>query len=104
MPVKVKELKDDAVLEITCTKALYIMMKNALLYIFNDKFAAKDPAEHLKSLTSNDYNSMSDPEKAFYTLLLMIAEVEQKALAKDLFMESEIPVPGDPDYEAPTED
>lgn len=104
MPLKVKELKDDAVVTITCTKALYIMLKNALLYIFNDKFSTSDPTEHLKSLMSNEYNNMSDPEKTFYTLLLMIAEAEQKAVEKNLFMDTVIPEPGDPDYEEPTLD
>lgn len=104
MPLKVKELKDDAMINIECSKSLYVMLKNAIIHIFNNDLSNDDPAEHLKIMTSNDYAQMSDAQRAFYTLALLIAQFEQKATEGNLFEEKIIPEPGDPDYEEPTVD
>jgi hypothetical protein len=41
------------------------------------------------------FNDMTHWEQSFYTLTLLLAEIEKQATEKNLFEETEVDVPGD---------
>lgn len=104
MAVKVKELKDDAVFDIKVNKSFYLMAKEVAMYLFSSE---KDPQvleESLKNMTTKQYGELNIYERSFYTVTLLIAEIERVAKEKSLYDEKEILEPGDEGYVAPTED
>jgi len=89
---KVKELKDDAILNIKVNKTFYMMVKSALIASFKDinnnsKIA---PEKFIKNLTSKPYSELNEEERTFYTLTLLIGEIEKQALENDMFIEKDI--------------
>ena len=106
MAIKVKELKDDALVSVQVNKAYYFMMKNILFYLFN-QIQTQGPEETEKSMETikaADYSKMSQVEQAFYTVTLMISEIERISVEQNLFDEKEILEPGDEGYVEPTQD
>jgi hypothetical protein len=103
--IKVKQLKDDAIVDVKVNKAYYIMAKKALYYLFTLK--QKDLAnreEELKSIIEKPYEELDDYGQAFQTLTRLLGEIESKAEAQDLFETKEIAEPGDDNYVEPTQD
>jgi hypothetical protein len=104
MAIKVKELKDDALVSVQVNKAYYFMMKNILFYLFN-QIQTQVPEETEKSMETikaADYSKMSQVEQAFYTVTLMISEIERLSVEQNLFDEKEILEPADEGYVEPT--
>ena len=104
MSVKVKELKDDAILDIQVNKGYYLMLKSTLFFIFQN--LAPDDVKREESLIrikDGKYEEMNEFERSFYTISLMLAEIEKKAVDSDNIVEKEILEPGDEGYVAPTE-
>jgi hypothetical protein len=99
MPAKVKEIKDDAIISIDVNRNYYLMLKNTSLWI--TKQLNIDDPEELKSLMTKKFEDLSDPQKSFYTLVLLLAEIESKANDQDALQEKEILLPGDEGYEPP---
>lgn len=106
MAVKVKELKDDALLSVQVNKAYYFMLKNTLFYLFNQIQAqGKEEADKsVETVQAADYSKMSQVEQSFYTVTLMISEIERISVEQNLFDEKEILEPGDEGYIEPTLD
>jgi hypothetical protein len=106
MAVKVKELKDDALLSVQVNKAYYFMLKNTLFYLFNQIQAqGKEEADKsVETVQAADYSKMSQVEQSFYTVTLMISEIERISVEQNLFDEKEILEPGDEGYVEPTLD
>jgi hypothetical protein len=104
MPVKVKEIKDGAEATIKVNKNFYIMCKNILLFLFQE-YAPGDETrqESLERIMKGKYEEMSDFEKSFFTVSILIGEMEKNFVESKQVQENEIPVPGDPDYIEPTE-
>jgi hypothetical protein len=91
MGLKVKELKDDALVSIEVNKSYYFMAKQTLFYLFETADIPQTERENtLKNLMTKDYGSMSKWERSFYTVTLLIAEIEKQAKENDLFEEKEI--------------
>lgn len=103
MAIKVKELKDDVLIDVQVNKNYYLMLKATLLYLFNEK-GSKDREESIKRVLEGDYAKMNSYERSFYTLTLMLGEIERVAKEKELFTESEILEPTDEGYEVPTQE
>lgn len=102
MAVKVKEMKDDAIFDIKVNKTYYLMVKALSFYLFNQiKVENKD--EYIKQIVTGNYDQLDDLQKAFYTVALLLAEIEKNAVDKKLYDEKEILEPGDEGYVAPTE-
>lgn len=57
--------------------------------------------DDLKKIMQTDFDKLSDPEKAFYTTALLLAEIEYQANEQDKLEDKEILVPGDEGYEGP---
>lgn len=103
MALKVKELKDDVLIDIQVNKNYYLMLKATLLYLFNAS-DTKNREESIKRVMEGDYAKMSPYERSFYTLTLMLGEIERVAKDKNLYTESEILQPDDEGYVAPIEE
>jgi len=91
---KVKELKDDVILDIKVNKSYYMMAKAALFTLLNDVYSKEKgkPEEFIQSILKRKYEELNDKERAFYTLTLLIGEIEKQALENDAFEEKEIDV------------
>jgi hypothetical protein len=103
MAVKVKELKDDALVEIKVNKNYYLMVKSVLFYLFNQKENNESKEASLKKIMEGKFEEMDDWERAFHTITLFLAEVEKQATASNLYDEKEILEPGDEGYIQPTQ-
>jgi hypothetical protein len=103
MAIKVKELKEDALMDIKVNKAFYLMLKSTLFYLFNQITDVAVREESLKKVMAADYGAMNDWERSFYTITVMLAEIEKVAGEASLFDEKEILEPGDAGYVEPTQ-
>jgi hypothetical protein len=106
MAIKVKELRDDAIVSVPVNKAYYFMLKNILFYLFNQIQAqGKEEIEKsMETIKAADYSKMSQVEQCFYTVTLMISEIEKISVEQNLFDEKEVLEPGDEGYVEPTLD
>jgi len=95
--ITVKEIKDDAIISIEINKSFYFMVKSALFYLFKDM---PDPEsqreERLKGIMEKDYKDMTHWEQSFYTLTLLLAEIEKQAVNNNLYVDTEVAVPDEP--------
>jgi hypothetical protein len=96
MSVKVKELKDDAIIEVKVNKNFYLMLKAAMFYIFKQETDDAKKEELIKKVISTEPNpEYTEQESAFKTLMLILAEIERVAIAENKMMERDIPTPTD---------
>lgn len=103
MAVKVKELKDDVLVDVKVNKNYYLMVKATLFHLFQSISDDKQREESLKKIMSGKYEDMNDWERAFYTITLFLTEVEKQATANNFYTEKEILEPGDDGYVEPTQ-
>tara|TARA_Y100000592_G_scaffold42114_1_gene66935 strand:+ start:2156 stop:2506 length:351 start_codon:yes stop_codon:yes gene_type:complete len=89
--IKSRQLKDDAILNIKVNKTFYLMSKAALFNIFNELYTNKEMSsdEFVKSIVSKKYENMDNDERTFYTLSLLIGEIEKQAIETDAYLETE---------------
>jgi hypothetical protein len=102
--IKVKELKDDAILDIKVNKSYYLMAKAASFTILQNMNIVEKGEEYFKTIMTKKYEELDDMQKAFYTIVLLLAETERQATANNQYIEREILEPGDEGYVAPTQD
>lgn len=103
MAVKVKELKDDAIVEIKVNKSFYLMTKALSYFLFQTIKDDNEREESLKKIMTGKYEDMNDFERSFYTVTLLLAEIEKQAQDNKLYNEKEILEPGDEGYVEPTQ-
>jgi len=60
--------------------------------------------EYFKDIISKDYKDLDDKQKTFYTLVLLLSEIEKKATEEKLYVEREVLEPGDEGFEGPIPD
>jgi len=101
MAIKVKEMKSDAIVSIKINKGFYQMTKAVSFYLFN-QIQVPDKEAYLKNTITKDYVELDDLQKSFYTVALLLAEIEKQTLELNLFEEKEILQPGDEGYVEPT--
>ena len=106
MPVKIREIKNDALINISLNKNFYLMLKAVMLYIFKQEPDQEKYEALIKKVmsTDNDNEPHTEHEAAFKTMLILLAEIERKAVEAELFEIKEVPVEGDEDYTAPKQD
>lgn len=95
MAVKVQELIDNAIVNVQVNKAYYLMVKHALYNIFSYVKDDTEREEMLQGIKNKEYKDMTDWQKTFYTMSLLLAEIERSAKEMNLVLESEIPEEGD---------
>ena len=103
MAIKVKEIKDDAIIDIKVNKAYYLMVKATSLYIFK-QMPEENREEYLKNSLTKEYKDLDEIQRAFRTITLLLSEIEQSASNQNLFDEKEVLEPGDKGYKAPSLD
>ncbi len=102
--IKAKELIDDAILEIKDNKSYYLMAKAASFTILQQMNVVEKGEEYFKTIMTKQYEELDDLQRAFYTIILLLAEIERKATDENLYTEREILEPGDEGYVQPTQD
>ncbi len=100
MAIKVKEMKDDAVVDVKVSKGYYQMVKALSFYLFT-QINVDDKDQYLKDAIGKSYSDMDDLQRSFYTVALLLAEIEQQVVSTNLFDEKEVLQPGDEGYVAP---
>jgi len=100
---KVKEIKDDAIIDIKVNKAYYLMVKSVSLYLFK-QIPEKERETYLKDSLTKDYKDLDELQRSFRTIALLLSEIENSATEQNLFMEKEVLEPEDPGYKAPNLD
>ena len=89
--VKVQELKDDAIVNVKVNKTYYQMCKAALFLSFKELYDnSKSSEDFIKSVVSKEYKDMTDKERTFYTLTLLVGEIEKQATQENLFDQKEM--------------
>jgi SepF-like predicted cell division protein (DUF552 family) len=76
------------------------MVKSVLLHLVS-LITAEDKDAYIKEAISKEYKDLDEIQRSFYTLSLLLAEIEQVAKTKELFVEKEVLEPGDEGYVAP---
>lgn len=100
--IKAKELKDDAIIDIKVNKSFYLMAKAASFVVLQGMSTQDKGEEYFQSIMTKKYEELDDQQRTFYTIVLLIAEIEKQATANNLYTEKEILEPGDEGYVAPT--
>jgi len=106
MPVKVREIKNDAIVTIKLNKNFYLMLKSVMLYIFKQETDQEKYEALIKKVMSPEAENEphTEHEAAFKTMILLLAEIERRAGEENLFDIKEIPVEGDEGYVEPKQD
>jgi hypothetical protein len=90
---KIKEMKDDALLNVKVNKTYYLMTKASIFTVFKELYdESGNPEEFIKQIVSQEYKNMNDKERLFYTLSLLIGEIEKQALETDSFIEKNVDI------------
>jgi hypothetical protein len=89
MATKVKEIKDDALLNISVNKSYYLMTKALSFYLFT-KVDVEDKDSYLKDLMTKEYKDLDDLQRSIYTVILLLAEIERQASENNQFIEKEL--------------
>jgi hypothetical protein len=101
MPVKVKEVKEDALMDIKVNKNFYLMVKDSLYTIFKTISSNSEGPDRLESIITKPFQDLTELERAFYTLTLLVSEIEKNMKEQNLFTEKEVLESGDPDFVEP---
>lgn len=80
------------------------MTKAALHYLFTHITNDDEREEHLKKVMTGKYEDMDDWERSFYTITLLLADIENNAKKAKLYDEKEILEPGDEGFVPPTQE
>ena len=100
MPQTFTEIADNAIIEIKVNKSFYFMVKNLGFTLFN--LLNKEESEIFNELINKkdnnllpDYNTLSEAQQNFYTVMLLLAEIEKEAIKNNLTQSKEILMPDD---------
>jgi menaquinone-dependent protoporphyrinogen IX oxidase len=101
--LKVKELKEDAMMDIKVNRSFYLMAKAASYTILQSMGIQemKNGDEYFKKIIKEKYEDLDDTQRAFYTIILLLAEIEKQATENNLYVEKEILEPDDEGYVEP---
>lgn len=101
--IKVKELKDDVLIDVKVNKSFYLMIKAASFIVLQQIGISERDENYLKDIMLKSYEELDDLQRTFYTLVLILAEIERQATINNLYVEKEILEPNDEGYVAPSQ-
>jgi len=101
MAIKVKEIKDDAIVSIQVNKGFYMMVKALSFNLYQQISKQENAEEYMKNVMTKSYTELDDLQKSFYTVALLLAEMETQFKNENLYTEKEILQPGDEGYVEP---
>ena len=90
----IKEIKDDAVIQIEVNKTYYLMVKALSLQLFLN-VNVEDKDQYLKDLLNKEYKKLDEHQRSLYTVILLLAEIESQATKQNLYEEKEIKDPSE---------
>ena len=90
MAIKVKEIKDDAIIDVKVNKNFYLMNKNLLYFLFLQIQESENSEQLIKEVAEKPYVELNELQKGFHTVNLLLAEIERLANENDLYDEKEI--------------
>jgi hypothetical protein len=99
--IKVKEMTDDAIINIQVNKTYYLMAKAASFVVLHGMDINTKGEAYFKEISTKKYEELDDQQKTFYTLVLLLSEIESKAKEQKLYTEKEVLEPGDEGFVAP---
>jgi hypothetical protein len=91
---KIKEIKDDAIIDIQVNKSYYLMVKALSLQLFLN-VNVEDKDQYLKELMTKEYKELDENQRSLYTVILLLAEIESQATRQNLYEEKEINDPSE---------
>jgi hypothetical protein len=97
MAIKVKEIKPDVLISINVNKNFYMMTKALSYYLYQHILTDKSE-EYMKSIMTKKYEDLDDAQRSFYTVALLLAEIEHQAKVGNHIEEKEVLQPGDEGY------
>jgi aminopeptidase-like protein len=100
MAITVKEIKEDAIINISVNKTYYQMVKNLAFYVYQQSNIT-DAKEYTKEIANTPYIEMTELQQSFHTLVLLIKEIENQAVIQKVIEEKQIIEPGEKDYVEP---
>ena len=100
MPQTFTEIADNAIIEIKVNKSFYFMVKNLGFTLY--KLMSPEEAQIFNELMQKkdnnllpDYNALSQSQQNFYTIMLLLAEIEKEAIKNNLTQSKEVLMPED---------
>ena len=91
---KIKEIKDDALINIQVNKSYYLMVKALSLQLFAN-VTVEDKDAYLKDLLTKEYKDLDEHQRSLFTIILLLAEIETQATKQDLYEEKEVNDPSE---------
>jgi hypothetical protein len=104
MAIKVKEINDDAKVSIEVNKNFYMMAKALSFNLYQRMMETNKGEDYIKEIMTKPYVEQDDLQRSFYTVALLLAEIETHFKKENLFTEKEVLQPGDEGYVEPTVD
>lgn len=80
------------------------MVKATLYFLFNQITSDEEREKKLQKVMTGSYEEMDNWERSFYTMTLLLGDIENNAKKENLYEEKEILEPGDPNYVEPTQE
>lgn len=88
MSAKLKELKDDALINVQVNKSYYFMVKLELFNAVEDIVnTVPEEAKDLDKILEKKYEDLTPKQRTVFTLSLLVAEIERVANKEGLFIE-----------------
>lgn len=87
--LKNKVIKDDALIDVQVNKTYYMMCKASLFTLFKNIHtqSTENAEEFIKEVTSKGYEKLDETQRIFYTLTLLVGEIEKQAFNNNLFVD-----------------
>ena len=93
-------IKDNIVPNNYVNKSFYFMVKNLSFTLF--RLMSQEESQIFNELMQNkentsflDYNKLSENQRNFYTIMLLLAEIEKEAIKNNLTQSKEVLMPED---------
>lgn len=86
---KVRELRDDAIVSIEVNKNYYLMVKAVLFQLFKE-VQKEGKTTDITDITKKSYEELTEAQRSFYTVTLLLGEIERQATLNNLYNEKDI--------------
>ena len=107
MPQTFTEIADNAIIDIKVNKSFYFMVKNLGFTLY--KLMSQEESQIFNELMQKkdnnllpDYNALSQSQQNFYTIMLLLAEIEKEAIKNNLTQSKEVLMPEDEGFNPET--
>lgn len=78
------------------------MLKAASFHVLQGMNIQEKNEDYVKDMMTKKYEELDNDQRTFYTIVLILAEIERQATEHKQYIEKEILEPGDKGYVEPT--